>query len=274
MARIADIGYYLPDGAGRYTTHMAYRAMEKIKKPFENADFVILCTQTPESPLPAASHIIQEITEISQNCLCFDFNQSCAGYVVGLSVASALIDSGQARSGLLLTSEAYSKWIHPDDKACRDIFADGASATWLKAGEGIGPFVHGSDGRGYEHFTVKNGYLHMNGPEIFRFTMERVPELWNQLLRKSSLSISDIDKVILHQASPVILKSLYRKLQIPSEKAIVDFEETKNTVSSTIPIAIARAVERGDIKDRDVLALLGFGAGYSWSGCIVDWRAQ
>lgn len=277
MAKIVDIGYY-PIG-GKSSPFVAYRGYRAAKHfAGVDVDFVLLCTQTPDSPLPAVAHLLQDELDISTNTLCFDYSQSCAGYVVGLSIASALIDSGQAGSGLLITSEAYSKWIHPDDKVCQDIFADGASATLLEAGEGIGPFVHGSDGRGYEHFTVKDGYLYMNGPEMFRFTMERVPELWDELIAKKALGDQlheiDIDKVVLHQASPIILESLIKVLDIPPEKAIVDFDGVKNTVSSSIPIAIARAVERGEIKNGDTLAVLGFGAGYSWSGCIVEWRAK
>jgi len=260
----------------------------------ENIDFVILCTQSPDYLLPTTACIIQEKLGISQKAGAIDFNLGCSGYVYGLAIAKGLIAANIAKKVLLLTAETYSKYIHEKDKSNRTIFGDGATATII-ATEGlaeIGEFELGSDGKGAENLIVKEGgskapvltyqeetdqygnvhspsCLYMNGPEIFTFTSRAVPGLVNETLAKNQLTIETTDLFIFHQANLYMLNHLKKKIKIPDEKFYVFIENTGNTVSSTVPIALTEAIEQGRITKGNKVLLAGFGVGYSWGGAVL-----
>ncbi len=296
LRHIASPAEFVSDLALKAVRDLAHRT------PFEpgEIDFLILCTQTPDHALPATACRLQQEIGLPGRCMAFDFNQGCSGYVYGLGIASALIASGQARKGLLLTSEIYSRWIHPRDIANRTLFGDGASATLLEASTaeeaGLGPFIYGTDGKGYDRLIVERSGAHalgpqclvhrpeydvesrgpanlfMDGPEIFRFAVTTVPGLYRSLLDLAGMEQDAIDYVVFHQANAFMLNHLSKLMKLPSQKVVLELENTGNTVSSSIPLAIARAAENGRIADNTVLALLGFGVGYSWAGTLVRWR--
>ncbi len=275
---------------------MALHAAEKLfaEHPFNknDVDFLILCTQSPDYFLPSTSCVVQDKLGLRKDIGAFDYNLGCSGYVYGLAVAKGLIVAGIANNVLLLTSETYTKYIHPQDKGNQTIFGDAASATLVSIdgwGE-IGDFVLGTDGSGADELIVKSGasrhplsyndtqfddggnpissdHLYMNGGEIFTFTIEKVPMLINQTLSKNKLIRSDIDLYVLHQANKYILDFLRKKIEIPEEKFYLNMEHVGNTVSSTIPIALADSTSR--ISTPYNILLAGFGVGLSWGATII-----
>jgi 3-oxoacyl-[acyl-carrier-protein] synthase-3 len=286
------------------TSQLAVRAAEKLFSesgfPKEKIDFLLLCTQSPDYFLPTTACIVQDILGLPTSCGAFDFNLGCSGFVYGLAIAKGLIAGGMAKNVLLLTVETYTKYIHPKDKSVRTIFGDGAAATLVTHEEGdpckIGEFLFGTDGKGASNLIVPAGAmamprsdetaeervdeqgnvrslnnLYMNGPEIFNFTLDIVPDTVKSLLARAKLSMDDIDLFVFHQANKFMLDSLRDKIGIPEEKFYLDMEDKGNTVSATIPIAMKDALDEGRIKRGDRLMLLGFGVGYSWAGCIVEW---
>ncbi|MEG0808358.1 MAG: ketoacyl-ACP synthase III [Alistipes sp.] len=278
-------------------TDMATQAAEKLfaENPIikrEEVDFVLLCTQSPDYFLPTSACLIQEKLGLRTNIGAFDYNLGCSGFVYGLSIAKGLICAGVATNVLLLTSETYSKYLHPKDKSNRTIFGDGASATIVST-EGfaeIGHFSLGTDGRGAKNLMVATGgsrrqgrcndlsfdentnpissdYLYMNGAEIFNFTMEAVPILIKDTLLKNNLGQDNIDLFIFHQANKYIMNFMRKKIKIDEDKFYYCLENVGNTVSSTIPIALYEAKREGRLVG-DIL-LAGFGVGYSWAGTIL-----
>ena len=275
---------------------MALHAAEKLfaEHPINknDVDFLILCTQSPDYFLPSTSCVVQDKLGLRKDIGAFDYNLGCSGYVYGLAVAKGLIVAGIANNVLLLTSETYTKYIHPQDKGNQTIFGDAASATLVSRdgwGE-IGDFVLGTDGSGADELIVKSGasrhplsyndtqfddggnpissdHLYMNGGEIFTFTIEKVPMLINQTLSKNKLIRSDIDLYVLHQANKYILDFLRKKIEIPEEKFYLNMEHVGNTVSSTIPIALADSTSR--ISTPYNILLAGFGVGLSWGATII-----
>ena len=255
-------------------------------------DFVLLCTQSPDYFLPSTACVIQERLHLPKACGALDFNLGCSGYVYGLSLAKGLIISGVAKNVLLITSETYTKYIHPMDKGNRTIFGDGAAASLISS-EGfaeIGEFVLGTDGSGAEHLIVKSGasrhpqqydelryddsknpisgdYLFMNGSEIFSFTILTVPKMIKDVLLKNKLSRDDISLYVFHQANAYILDFLRKKMKIDEDKFYLNLHKIGNTVSSTIPIAIYDAQKNGKLCGCIVLA--GFGVGLSWAATII-----
>jgi len=257
-------------------------------------DFILLCTQSPDYFLPTTACILQEKLGISTNAGALDYNLGCSGYIYGLALAKGLIFSGIANNILLLTSETYNKYIHISDKGNRSLFGDGAAATIVST-EGfaeIGDFVLGTNGKGAENLIVRTGasrnkitcedlgkdeggqvlssdHLYMNGTEIFNFTLDAVPALMNQVLKKNHLEKNDIDEYIFHQANKFMLNTIRKVCDIPKEKFYINLENKGNTVSSTLPIALKDALLDNTLKDRMKVMLTGFGVGYSWGGCVL-----
>ena len=285
------------------TSQLAVQAAEKLFSesgfPKDKIDFLLLCTQSPDYFLPTTACIVQDILGLPTSCGAFDFNLGCSGFVYGLAITKGLIAGGMAKNVLLLTVETYTKYIHPKDKSVRTIFGDGAAATLITHEEGdpckIGEFVFGTDGKGASNLIVPAGAmampkseetakemvdeqgnvrslnnLYMNGPEIFNFTLDIVPDTVKSLLARAKLSMDEIDLFVFHQANKFMLDSLRDKIGIPEEKFYLNMEDKGNTVSATIPIAMKDALDEGRIRRGDKLMLVGFGVGYSWAGCIVE----
>jgi len=268
----------------------ALRLFEEHQIDKSEIDFILFCTQSPDYFLPTSACIIQDKLGLSTSCGALDFNLGCSGFVYGLSLAKGLLAGGIARNVLLLTGESYTKMIHPKDRSNRTIFGDAATATLISS-DGfaeIGNFDLGTDGKGAENLIIQTGafrnpaakndlhfddagspissdYLYMNGPEIFNFTLDRVPTLVENVLKNNGLNKSDVDLFVFHQANKYMLNFLKEALEIEDEKFYYYLSEVGNTVSSTIPIALYQAQKENKLSGNVLIA--GFGVGYSWGGC-------
>lgn len=254
----------------------------------EQIDALVFCTQTPDFFLPTTACLLQSRLGLSPTVAAFDFNLGCSGYVYGLGIAKGLIETGQSKCLLFLTADTYSKMLHRDDRNVRSIFGDAGAATLLVGKElsspSIGPFVYGTDGEMSHHLIAESGgfrnleshsppRLFMDGPQIFHFTLVTVPKLVQDLLDRSNQTVEDIDLFVFHQANRFMLEHLRDKIELPSERFLIDMENCGNTVSSTIPIALSEAAARGDLKPGMKLMLVGFGVGLSWGATLLTWQA-
>lgn len=257
----------------------------------ESIDFLILCTQSPEHLIPSNSCILQNKLSLKKSIGTFDFNLGCSGYVYGLSIAKGLINSGQAKKVLLVTSETYSKYIHENDLINQLIFSDSSTSTIIEYSENedINEFIFGTDGEGYDKLIVKNNFfnksnnpkklvysgyneytdnnLYMDGPSIFNFTINKVPKLIFDTMIKNKISIDEVDYFILHQANKFLLESIRKLSKICQDKFVIDLENYGNTVSSTIPIALKNLSIQ---KHNNKIILCGFGVGLSWGACQIN----
>ena len=277
---------------------MAIAASETLFEEYNidktSIDFILLCTQSPDYFLPTSACIVQDKLNLPTCCGTLDFNLGCSGFVYGLSLAKGLICAEISKNVLLITSETYSKHLHPKDKGNRTIFGDAACATLIST-EGfakIGDFSLGTDGKGANNLIVKSGafrqpvksaqivydesenpvsddYLYMNGSEIFSFTLESVPQLVADTLIKNSMRKEDIDMFVFHQANKYMMDFLRKKIKIEPAKFYYCLENMGNTVSSTIPIALKEAMSDCAIKQGDKVLITGFGVGYSWGGTVL-----
>jgi 3-oxoacyl-[acyl-carrier-protein] synthase-3 len=290
---------------GEKTSDMAVKAAEELFRSNpeitkDDIDFLILCTQSPDYFLPTTACLVQERLGLSRKVGEFDFNLGCSGYIYGLLLASSLIQATQSRNVLLLTSEKYCRYIHPQDRSTRTIFGDGATATLISETKGfatLDAFDWGTDGSGAKNLIVPAGgdalpcssetakeqtddsgnirslnNIYMNGPEIFAFTLDTVPITIERVLKKASLEMGDIDFFVFHQANKFMLETLRVKLNISEEKFIIDMKDYGNTVSSTIPIAVENARRKKLFHNGAKILLAGFGVGYSWGSAILTWK--
>lgn len=265
-----------------------------------DVDFLLFCTQSPDHFLPTTACLLQDRLGLPTSCGAIDLNQGCSGFVYGLALARGLVENELARNVLLVTADTYTKFINPRDRSTRTLFGDGAAATLVAPaaveGDFIGPFVFGTDGRGAPHLIVPAGgartphtvatalerkdtsgnwrcddNLFMNGGEVFAFTLAAVPAVIRRLLEKTGLALDDVDQFVFHQANRFMLERLRDKLEIPPEKFAIELEDTGNTVSASIPIALDRCVQRGVVRPGDRVLIVGFGVGYSWAAALIRW---
>ena len=257
----------------------------------DSIDFLMLCTQTPDYPLPTTACLLQQRLELRTTAGALDFNLGCSGFVYGLALADGLIRSGGAQRVLLITAETYSKYIHPADRSLRTIFGDGAAATLIEAAEEptLAAFQFGTDGSGADTLLVSKGgarspdealkprhrqrwksQLYMDGPSLINFTVGAIPKLMEDVLASGELRDEDIQFYIMHQATLKMLEQLQQRMQLSSDRMPVVLKDCGNTVSSTIPIVIDHLRKGGRIQAGLPNMLVGFGVGWSWAGCI--WR--
>ncbi|MEM1069382.1 MAG: ketoacyl-ACP synthase III [Planctomycetota bacterium] len=257
----------------------------------QSIDFVLLCTQTPDYPLPTTSCLIQDRLGLSTRCGAFDFNLGCSGYVYGMAMADGLIQSGVAKKILLLTAETYSKYIDADDRSLRTIFGDAGAATLVTAADepSLWGFQFGSDGSGGDMLLVADGgtraaedaikprhrkrwnsRLYMDGPSLINFTVEAIPRLVNEILEANQMTDDQIHRYLMHQATWKMLDQLRTRMGVDAERVPIDLADVGNTVSCTLPILVDGLRKRGQLGPESVNMLIGFGVGLSWAGCL--WR--
>jgi len=280
------IKYRYCSGEGETALDLAVESARKLKKiNLSDIELCIFVTQSPDYTLPTNACIAQDLLNISRFVPAFDINLGCSGFVYALSVASSMISVGQVNNALILCSDTYTKYIKKNDKICRPLFSDAGSAividNTLDTESNIGPFTYGTDGSGYNNLIVPNSgsrlitgkanNLYMNGPEVLRFTMANVPSGILSLLQQENLLIENVDLFFFHQASKIVIDNIKRKLKLNDNKLPVNYKYTGNTVSATIPILMKQCVENGRLKRGMKTVLFGFGVGYSYGGCIVDY---
>jgi 3-oxoacyl-[acyl-carrier-protein] synthase III len=265
----------------------------------EEIDAVIFCTQSPDYIMPPNSCLLHGRLGLRPDVFAFDITLACSGYIYGLQLADSLIRSGAAKRVLLATSDTYSRYIHPGDRATRCLFGDGGGVTILSnsgdPNSGIRDIRCGTAGKQYQKFMIPAGgirlprsietakekldhsgnvrtqeHIKMDGMGVLSFFNATVPCSVNEILQRNNLAMDDVDLFVFHQASQVILDSLRSVLEIPQGKMIYDLAEVGNLVSASIPVALKRAFDRGQAKHGQLALLCGFGVGLSWGTALVD----
>lgn len=239
----------------------------------ESIDMLLLATTTPDKTMPATSCAVQET--LGLKCGAVDFNAACSGFVYGLGMAHGQILAG-AEKILLIGSETLSRFVDWGDRGTAVLFGDGAGAVVIEASEEPGGLLSWNataDGS-LEHLITCElpGTINMKGREVFRKAVLVMEEASLSALKDAGLGVEDIDLLIPHQANTRIISSAAQKMGVPSEKIVEVLSWTGNTSSASIPIALADAISKGRVSEGDILLLVGFGAGMTFAGAVLEWR--
>ncbi len=257
-------------------------------------DAIVLATLSPDHFFPGTGVFLQRelgVTDIPA----IDVRAQCSGFLYGLSIADAFIRSGQYRTILLVGVEIHSTGLDLSTRG-RDLavlFGDGAGAAVLTATEEEGRGVLSThlhaDGRyaellwaefessahhpRLEHWMLEEGrhYPTMQGKEVFKNAVVRMPEVVDEALVANGLGRGDIDLLIPHQANHRISEMVRRRLELPEERLVDNIDRYGNTTAATIPIALAEAVRDGRLHRGDLLCLVAFGSGFTWASALVRW---
>jgi 3-oxoacyl-[acyl-carrier-protein] synthase III len=238
-------------------------------------DLVIVATCSTEASIPNASAVVANRLGIVAPGA-YDLNAACAGFCYALANASDAIQAGTARHVLVIGAEKMTAWIDPDDRSTAIIFADGAGAAVVGPvadGEapGIGPVAWGSAGEMAEKITIadRDSFLHQEGQAVFRWTTTTLHPIAQLACERAGVAVSDLAAFVPHQANLRIVEAIARKLGVPRERVADDIVHAGNTSSASVPLALSRMSERGDLKSGTSVLLLGFGAGMCYAAQVI-----
>ncbi len=275
---------------GQTTSDLGARAAEAALKmagmTADDIDALIVATSTPDLTFPSAATMIQGQLGMTRG-FAFDVQAVCAGFVYALSNANALILSGQAQRVLVIGAETFSRIMDWTDRGTCVLFGDGAGALILEAQDGtdsaedrgiLSTDLH-SDGRyrdllyvdGGVSSSQSTGVLRMEGKEVFRHAVEKLAQTAHAALDKAGVAATDVDWIVPHQANLRIIKATAQKMKLPMDKVVVTVQDHGNTSAASIPLALSVGVERGQIKQGDLLVAEAIGGGLAWGSVVLRW---
>jgi 3-oxoacyl-[acyl-carrier-protein] synthase-3 len=245
-------------------------------------DAIILATSTPDQAFPATAVHVQAAIG-AKRAFAFDISAACSGFIYALSIADAMIRSGQVNNVLVIGSEVYSRILNFEDRGTCVLFGDGAGAVVLQAkevdadGPGILSTHLHSDGTFANILYVdgavgqrdKPGHLVMNGREVFRQAVALLSSAVNEALEANGLTEKNIDWLVPHQANRRIIDGVGKKLGLPSARVVVTVDKHANTSAASIPLALWQALSDGRIKPGQLILLEALGGGLTWGSALL-----
>jgi len=277
-------------GEGELTSDLAVNAarnaLANAKLTPEDIDLIICATTTPDNTFPATAVYVQQKLGMTHGAA-FDVQAVCSGFVYGLSVASAMVESGQANRILLIGAETMSRILDWQDRATAVLFGDGAGAVVLEADEikdSLDPHVIGSyirsDGALAELLYVDGGAsssndvgkLRMQGREVYRHAVGKIADAIETLLAQHNLTIADMDWFVPHQANKRIIDGVAKRIGLPPEKTVVTVQDHANTSAASIPLALHELVAGGRVASGDLIMLEAMGGGLTWGANLIRWQ--
>jgi len=241
-----------------------------------DVDLVLVATLTQDELMPNAAPVVaHEVGAHSAGAI--DLGAACTGFLSGLSLGAAQIETGRAECVLLIGADFTTRIVDWDDKRTAPLFGDGAGAVVLGpvAGEvgAIGPIVLGADGSGAPAIQIAHDdrKLRMDGPEVYRHAVARMGEATLAAVEGAGLTLDDIDLFVYHQANGRILRALAEKLHLPSERVVDCIENLGNSSAATLPLGLVAAEQDGLLKPGARVLLSAFGAGFTWGAGVIEW---
>ena len=236
-------------------------------------DALVLSTTTPDRTVPATSAAVQH--GLGLRCGAFDVNAACSGFVYALVTGHGLIAMGMKRV-LVIGTDTLSRITDWTDRNTAILFADGSGAAVIEAVTGPGQLMgwdFDADGSLEELLYAEiGGTLHMDGKEVFRRAVRIMVDSAEKSLKASGLTANEIDLVVPHQANVRIIEAACKRLDIPMSKTAIVLQETGNTSSASIPLALFDAVANSRVKSGDNVLLVGFGAGMTAASAVIKWN--
>jgi len=268
----------------------ARRSLQDAKLSPEALDLIIVCTVTPDAPVPATACIVQDRLG-AKNAAAFDLNGGCTGFMYGVAVGSQFVSSGMYKHVMIIGADLLSRIVDWTDRTTCILFGDGAGSAIISAAEredqGILDFHLRSDGSGRDLLRIEAGgtkcptsqetvdqklhFLRMEGRQVFKFAVHAILDGVNTLLKRNHLEVDDIDCFIFHQANLRILENASKHLKIPPEKIFTNVHRYGNTSSASVPLALEEARQAKKFKKGSTIILVGFGAGLSWASSLIRW---
>ena len=271
-------------------TQAAKEALVRSGTRGEEIDLIVCGTVTGDMLFPATSCLVQSAIGAT-HAGAFDVGAACAGFIYSLSVASAMVETGQVDTVMVIGADTLTKFVDWTDRSTCVLFGDGAGAVVLKAEEntnrGVIRTALLANGEGACHIDIQVGgsrfpagstlaethrrSIFMAGAEVYRFAVTAMGDACCRVLEEANMSIEDVDLFVPHQANLRIIESAAKRLSLPPEKVFINVEKYGNTSGGSIPLGLYEAVIQGRLKPGMVVMTVGFGAGLVWGANLIRW---
>lgn len=273
------------EGTSALATEAAKRAIADAGISPEEIEIVIVATSSPDRAFPSAAADVQGAIG-AKHAVAFDITAACSGFIYALHIVQGFIQAGIYKTALIIGAETLSKVLDWTDRSSCILFGDGAGAAVVRADEtGVVKTLVGSDGtkndvlycqaRSLENCLTGGkpelGFMQMDGQEVFKFAVKKVPEIVNAILEETGTDREAVQHYFLHQANIRILEAASRRLKVPMDKIPVNIERYGNTSAASIPILLDEMHRDGRLKRGDTLVMAGFGAGLTWGAALMTW---
>jgi 3-oxoacyl-[acyl-carrier-protein] synthase-3 len=252
------------------------RALSRAGVDAADVDLVLVATLTQDELMPNAAPVVAHAVG-ADRAGAIDLGAACTGFLSGLSLAAAQIETGRSERVLLIGADFTTRIVDWEDKRTAPLFGDGVGAAVVGPASGelgaIGPIILGADGSGAPaiHIDHADRKLRMDGPEVYRHAVARMGEATVAAVEGAGLTLEDIELFVYHQANGRILRALAEKLQLPSERVVDVIENLGNSSAATLPLGLAAAEREGRLKPGARVLLSAFGAGFTWGAGVIEW---
>lgn len=237
-----------------------------------DVDFVLVATCTMPEPIPAAAPQLAYRLGIDAPGA-YDISSGCSGFVYGLGAAAAAVRTGQATKVLVVASERFSGWLDMSDRSTCIILGDGAGAAVVGPADDVamGPIVWGSDGEAYDSVAIdaETRFFRQEGQAVYRWATSKMAPVALEACQRAGVEPADLVAFVPHQANLRIIEALAKRIGAPNAIVARDIVTSGNTSAASIPLALSRMVERGEIASGAPVLLLGFGSGLAYAAQIV-----
>ncbi len=286
--RLADVS------KGETCSFMATRAAEACLRDAGleagDLDAIVVATVTPDQPLPSVACFTQ--AALGAQGFAFDLVAACSGFVYGLDVCAAMVESGRAKRVMFIGADHMSSILDFNDRNTCILFGDAAGAVLIEQVPDdhpgtIHPSILRADGKGAKHLQIPAGggrlpidagvlaermnKVKQEGRVVFRHAVSSIVKVVQQYFAEQELTVDDIDLFIPHQANRRIIEAAADKLRVPREKTVITIDRFANTTAASIPTALDLAREEGRVMKGDRLLFATFGAGFTWGAQTVTW---
>lgn len=275
----------LGEGTAALAAKAAKRALEDAGVEAKDVDIIILATSSPDNCFPSDACEVQAAVG-AVNAVAYDISAACSGFIFALNTVHSFIQAGIYRTGLVIGADTLSKLVDWEDRSTCVLFGDGAGATVVQAADtGLISMNMKADGtKGHvlacKARTVRNfltggnpelGYVSMDGQEVFKFAVRKVPECISQVLEAGHTQPDEVKYYILHQANYRIFESIAKRMKVPMEKMPMNIGRFGNTSGASIPMMLDELNQAGKLSRGDKLVFAGFGGGLTWGAALVEW---
>ena len=275
----------LGEGTAALAAEAAKRALEDAGVEAKDVDIIILATSSPDNCFPSDACEVQAAVG-AVNAVAYDISAACSGFIFALNTVHSFIQAGIYRTGLVIGADTLSKLVDWEDRSTCVLFGDGAGAAVVQAADtGLISMNMKSDGtKGHvlacKARTVGNfltggnpelGYVSMDGQEVFKFAVRKVPECISQVLEAGHTQPDEVKYYILHQANYRIFESIAKRMKVPMEKMPMNIGRFGNTSGASIPMMLDELNQAGKLSRGDKLVFSGFGGGLTWGAALVEW---
>ncbi|HVT29260.1 MAG TPA: beta-ketoacyl-ACP synthase III [Lacipirellulaceae bacterium] len=249
----------------------ARSALQHAKLRAEDVDLIVVATSSPDFTMPSTACLVQHRIG-APDALAFDVVNACSGFVYALDAATRYLQGGEFKNALVVGADRGSRLIDPADRSTSVFFGDGAGAAVVGAhgrGRVLASKMH-SRGTSRPLFVPVGGTIKMDGPAIWNFAVEVLPQTVRELCDLASVAIDDIKLIVPHQANRNILAASAEALGLPLDRIAINIDRYGNTLAGSIPIALDEVLANDRVRPGDIIAMVGFGAGLAWGGLLLQ----